>query len=71
MKRSRIQCKKCGDVVESKHRHDFRSCSCRSVHLDGGLDYQRCLWPGGNKSDWFTVLGDDDVPALVTQKDRL
>lgn len=38
------KCAKCGDVIESKHRHDFRSCSCGAIFIDGGLDYQRCGW---------------------------
>lgn len=35
------QCVKCGDVIESKHRHDFRSCSCGAIFVDGGLEYSR------------------------------
>ena len=39
----KIKCKKCGDVIESKSRHDFKSCSCGAVSVDGGLDYiRRC-----------------------------
>lgn len=40
---NKIKCKKCGDVIESKSRHDFKSCSCGAVSVDGGLDYiRRC-----------------------------
>lgn len=39
-----IKCKACGDVIESKHRHDFRTCKCGEVSVDGGNDYQRILW---------------------------
>ena len=39
--RNALRCKKCGDTIESKHRHDFKWCSCRSVFTDGGLDYIR------------------------------
>ena len=28
---SKIQCTNCEDVIESKHRHDFVSCSCRKA----------------------------------------
>ena len=43
-----IQCRKCGDIIESKHVHDFVSCSCGAVAVDGGHDYlRRC----GNKED--------------------
>jgi hypothetical protein len=41
--RNRIQCTKCGDIIESTYRHDFKSCSCKSVYVDGGHDYLRRL----------------------------
>lgn len=45
---NKIKCKKCGDIIESKTHHDFRWCSCKSVAVDGGLDYLRRI---GNKED--------------------
>lgn len=36
-----IQCKHCGDIIVSTHRHDFVTCSCESCSVDGGLDYLR------------------------------
>jgi hypothetical protein len=36
--RHAIQCKICLDTIESKHRHDFKMCSCGSVGIDGGID---------------------------------
>ena len=38
------RCLRCGDVIESKHRHDLRWCSCRSLFVDGGLAYARFGW---------------------------
>ena len=38
---STIQCPKCKDTIYSRTRHDFRSCSCKSIFIDGGLDYTR------------------------------
>ena len=59
--RNSIRCKKCDDVIESQHRHDFVSCGCGSVAVDGGLDYQRFLWPGGGKiEDWIEDLSEED-----------
>lgn len=34
-----IQCKRCGDVIVSLHRHDLEWCKCGSVAVDGGTDY--------------------------------
>lgn len=38
---NKIQCKKCKDVIESKHIHDFKWCTCKSIAIDGGLEYLR------------------------------
>ena len=48
MLRNIAKCKKCGDIIESKHRHDFVQCSCRSIFVDGGHDYIR---RGGDQFD--------------------
>ena len=46
---NQIRCVKCGDLIESKSRHDFKFCSCGAVAVDGGKDYlRRC----GNRDDW-------------------
>ena len=39
--RNAIKCNACGDVIESTYRHDFKSCFCGRVSVDGGLDYLR------------------------------
>ena len=39
--RNSAKCGKCGDEIESKHRHDFVSCKCREIFVDGGKDYCR------------------------------
>ena len=38
---NQVRCKKCGDEPYSKHRHDFVSCKCGAVSVDGGMDYIR------------------------------
>ena len=43
--RNKCRCLSCKDIIESKHRHDFVWCSCKSIFTDGGLDYIR---RGGN-----------------------
>jgi hypothetical protein len=49
---SKARCKHCGDIIESKHRHDWVCCSCYAntedttgIFLDGGNVYLRY---GGN-----------------------
>lgn len=41
LKRNRIRCKLCGDIIESKSVHDFQQCSCGKCFVDGGTDYMR------------------------------
>ncbi|WP_425495048.1 DUF7695 domain-containing protein [Ornithinibacillus caprae] len=46
---NRVRCKKCDDIIESKHCYDFKRCKCRAIFLDGGKDYQRYGW--GNQTE--------------------
>lgn len=47
--RNSAKCLKCGDEIRSASRHDFNSCSCGSLSVDGGTDYlRRC----GNPEDY-------------------
>jgi hypothetical protein len=34
-------CKKCGDIIESFFRHDFKRCGCGAIFVDGGKEYFR------------------------------
>lgn len=45
---NKIQCNKCKDIIESKNLHDFKWCSCKSIAVDGGLEYLRRV---GNLED--------------------
>jgi hypothetical protein len=46
--RNRIRCRKCGDIIESKTRHDYVTCKCGAVAVDGGSSY---LKRTGNSED--------------------
>ena len=35
------KCLLCNDVIESTNRHDFRSCRCGNLAVDGGHSYLR------------------------------
>lgn len=28
---NKIKCRNCGDILQSMHRHDFQSCTCRRI----------------------------------------
>jgi hypothetical protein len=38
---NKAQCLLCGDVIESKFTHDYVSCSCHNLSVDGGRSYLR------------------------------
>ena len=51
-----IKCKTCGDIIESEYRHDFKSCSCNRVAVDGGHDYlRRCYTDRPNDFEDLSV----------------
>ena len=54
--RNRAKCKKCADVIESKYRHDFVTCICGAISVDGGNDYFKRV---GNPED-FEEMNDTD-----------
>ncbi len=47
---NKIQCKICGDIIESKTTHDFIWCSCGKVAVDGGKEYLKRI---GNKEEYI------------------
>ena len=47
---NRARCARCGDIVESMHRHDWVRCSCGAIFVDGGHAYLR---GGGNADDFI------------------
>lgn len=51
--RNAAQCARCGDVVESKYQHDFASCSCGAIFVDGGKEYLRA---GGKLEDFISLV---------------
>jgi len=36
---NKAQCLICGEIIESKHKHDFKTCKCGNVSVDGGKEY--------------------------------
>ncbi len=36
---NKIKCNSCGEIIESTHRHDYKTCKCGRVSVDGGHSY--------------------------------
>jgi hypothetical protein len=52
---NKAKCRLCDDVVESKHRHDFVTCKCGEIFVDGGTTYLR---RGATNFDNFIDLSE-------------
>ena len=55
--RNSAKCLECGDEIESTHRHDFRTCSCGNIFVDGGKDYVRRGWTSDEWVETSTYEG--------------
>lgn len=66
--RNRAQCKRCGDIIESFHAHDFKWCICEAIFVDGGLDY---LYRGAVNFDEFIELSEVEEVSGQTEDERL
>lgn len=66
--KNRAKCLKCGEIIESTHRHDFVTCSCGNLSVDGGLDYIRRGYRDGEDSfedlNEYETLELDDLKYL-------
>jgi hypothetical protein len=68
-----VKCHKCGDVIYSAHRHDFKWCSCGNIAVDGGTDYLRRAGAGladGSYMDLSIDLPEDVVNGCIDAWDR-
>lgn len=63
--RNIIQCRHCGDIIESKSTYDFVTCSCGCCSVDGGHDYLRRLF----KHDYEEDILDLSETIEVEEKD--
>ena len=55
---NKARCNKCGDVIESKHRHDFVWCKCGAIAVDGGKDYLKMV---GNFEDIYDLSETEKI----------
>lgn len=65
--RNAAECALCGDVVESKHRLDFRTCECGEISVDGGLFYLKRVGEPQNfieRSEFSTSPEKADTESL-------
>ena len=54
-----VTCLGCGDFIFSKHRHDFVTCKCGAISVDGGQDYLRRVGDFANATDHSWSIDSD------------
>lgn len=64
LKRNRAICLICGDVIESKFVHDFATCSCGNLSVDGGLEYAGRTFLS---SKWRDMCEYESVLGVMTK----
>lgn len=58
---NKAKCLLCGDVIESKTRHDFVTCTCGKFHVDGGRAYLKRGF--GHPSEYEELSEYEEEPA--------
>lgn len=53
--RNRAKCKLCESIIESFHNHDYVTCKCGEISVDGGTSYYKA-----SAIDWRNFLRVDD-----------
>ena len=61
------KCNYCGEVIESTYRHDYKTCRCGRVSVDGGHDYLRRCYVS---KDAFTELSITEPVEKATQNEK-
>lgn len=59
--RNTIQCKHCGDVIESKYTHDYQECSCGMCAVDGGCEYLRRCYKNSPEEDYIDLSETKEI----------
>ena len=56
-----IQCKLCGEIIESTYRHEYVQCKCGACAVDGVYDYLRRSF---KEKDCYIDLSETmEIPA--------
>lgn len=68
--KNRAKCKLCDDIIESTHQHDYVTCNCGEISVDGGNAYHRC-----RANNWENFLRVDDegniiIPKIVEKEEK-
>jgi hypothetical protein len=61
---NQARCLECGDLIRSRNRHDYVTCSCGSLSVDGGSWYCKRSYKEGaaweDLSESFDIASDEE-----------
>ncbi len=59
---NKAECHSCEDVIQSMFRHDYQTCKCGNLFVDGGRDYLRRGGPAFGDGSWtdLSEVTDDE-----------
>jgi hypothetical protein len=66
--RNAARCRKCGDELESENRHDFVTCSCGALSVDGGLDYLKRSGDPANCEELSEYTDEPETPKCTAPR---
>ena len=61
---NRAKCLSCGDIIVSYNRHDYKSCSCGKLSVDGGQDYLRRAYNEPLLVEEMSIYVDDEYEIV-------
>jgi len=64
-----IKCKSCNDIIYSAHRHDFKTCNCKAVSVDGGVDYLKRVGDIGNIEELSIIMNKEIIDNCIKAVD--
>ena len=59
-----IQCKLCGEIIESTDRHDYVECKCGACAVDGGHSYLRRSYKERNCYIELSILEENEKTPI-------
>ena len=62
---NRAKCNKCNDIITSYHGHDYITCKCGLIAVDGGTNYLRRT---GEPSDMTEMSIDSSKPFKIIRE---
>lgn len=58
---NKIQCKHCGDIIESKEIHNFVRCKCKTCFVDGGHYHLSRSYRNSPEKDFIELSETEEI----------